>query len=193
MDEIWLVVEIYPKEHVAQKIDLVLDFVRPTIENLDNEKLAETIHFLFEPGHLLFRARTSDTEKRDKVKSIVIENISKIKDTIRDVKCKEDYRGEQEEFGIEGWIYVQKLFECASRISLLKRQTDAGLKPLTACRIDREYNYGKLVHCFLNAQGFSTADEAYFHYQRNIERLLMAYGFFEINNRLKKLEQKSQL
>ncbi len=100
---------------------------------------------------------------------------------------KDDYTGEQDQFGTEGWLYVQKMLEYASRISLLRRETLAGQKPLTACHLDRQYNEGKLVHCFLNAQGLSTLDEANFHNQANIERLLMAYGFFD---RLQTLEEK---
>jgi len=190
MGEIWLAVEIYPKDYERQRIGLVLDFVKPTVEILDSEKLTETIHFLFEPGHLLFRARTPDIEKREKVKSIVNENLAKIQDTVSRIGLIENYRGEQDSFGTEGWLYVQKLLEYASRISLLRRETLAGQKPPTVCRLDREYNNGKLVHCFLNAQGLSIVDEANFHNQANIERLLRAYGFFDIAQRLQALEEK---
>ncbi len=190
MGEIWLAVEIYPKDYARQRIGLVLDFIKPTVESLDREKLAETLHFLFEPGHLLFRARTPDIEKRKKVKSIVNENVAKIKDAVSRIDLKEDYTGEQDRFGTEGWLYVQKLLECASRISLLKRETLAGQKPLTACRLDREYNDRKLVHCFLNAQGLSIGEEANFHNEANIERLLIAYGFFDVAERLQALERK---
>jgi len=179
MDEIWFVVEIYPKDYANQRISLILDFVKPTVESLDGKKLTETFHFLFEPGHLLFRARTHDIDDREKVKSIVNENIARIKDVKTRVELKDDYSGEQEQFGTEGWLYVQRLLEYASRISLLRRETLAGQKSLTACRLDREYNDGKLVHCFLNAQGFSIQEEASFHNQANIERLLMLYGFFQ--------------
>ncbi|MBA7658195.1 hypothetical protein ES703_66144 [subsurface metagenome] len=190
MDEIWFVVEIYPKDYANQGISLILDFVKPTVKSLDGKNLAKTFHFLFEPGHLLFRARTHDIEAREKVKSIVNENITKIKDVITRVELKDDYSGEQEQFGTEGWLYVQKLLEYASRISLLTRETFAEQKPLTACRLDREYNTGKLVHCFLNAQGFSTIEEAHFHNEANIERLLRAYGFFDVADRLHNLEKK---
>lgn len=190
MSEIWLAIEIYPKDYAAQRIAMLLDFVKPTLERLENEGLTETFHFLFEPGHVLFRARTADVEKRCKVKSIADENLAKIKETISNVEFKEDYMGEQDQFGIEGWLYVQKLLEYSSRISLLKQETLAAQKPWSVCRLDREFNEAKLVHCFLNAQGLSIVEEANFHNQANIERLLRAYGFFSVVQRLQVLEKK---
>jgi len=190
MREIWLAVEIYLKDYVQQRIGMILNFVKPTVEKLEDEGLTETFHFLFEPGHVLFRARTQDVEKRKKVKSIIDENLTKIKESIDKIEFKEDYTGEQDQFGTEGWLHVQKLLEYASRISLLKRETLAGQKSLTDCRLDREFNDGKLIHCFLNAQGLSIREEAAFHNQANIERLLRAYGFFDIAGRLQALERK---
>ena len=87
--------------------------------------------------------------------------------TINRIEFKEDYIGEQDQFGTEGWSYVQKLLEYASRISLLKQGTLASRNPPSSCRLDREFNDGKLVHCFLNAQGLSIVEEANFHNQAN--------------------------
>jgi hypothetical protein len=181
MAEIWLVVEVYPVNYAAQRIDLILKLVKPTLESVEKDSLIETFHFLFEPGHLLFRARTSDMEKREKVESIIGENLKKV-EYISRVEFKKDYTEEQDQFGTEGWLYVQKLFEYASRISLLKRETFDGLKTLNACHLDNQFNDGKLIHCFLNAQGHSIPEEALFHNQANIERLLRLYGFFDVPN-----------
>lgn len=189
MSEIWLVVEIHPEDYMAQKSGMILNFAKPTVERLENDKLAETFHFLFEP-YFLFRVRTSDIEKRQKVKSIIDENLAKTKEPITKIEFKEDYTGEQEQFGTEGWLHVQKLFEVASRISLLKQETIAKCKPASACQLERQFSDRKLVHCFLNAQGLSILDEANFHNGANIERLLRAYGFFHVVERLTALEAK---
>jgi hypothetical protein len=175
-NEIWLVTEIYPKDNNQIK-KLVLDFIKPTVESLEIKHLIDTFHFFFEP-QLLFRIRTADVDKRNEAKSVVNLNLAQLKDNIKKSEVKEDYTGEHKDFGTEGWIYVQKLFEYASRISLLKMETLSGKKSYEDCCLNGQFNDGKLVHCFLNAQGFNTFDEAAFHNRVNFERLSMAYGFF---------------
>jgi len=63
-------------------------------------------------------------------------------------------------------------------------------KPLSAGRLDSQFNIGKLVHCFLNQAGLSTIGEAEFHIDRFIERSLMARGYYDALERLKKIEEK---
>jgi hypothetical protein len=130
MSEIWLVVEIYPIGHMGHLIDMILSFIKPTLGNLEKEQTLETFHFLFEPGHLLFRARTLDEEKRQQAKSIVDKNLDSIKEAIDRIEFIEDYTGEHDQFGIEGWQHVQKLLEYSSRISILKWETLTRQKPL---------------------------------------------------------------
>jgi hypothetical protein len=190
MSEIWLVVEIYPIGHMGHLIDMILSFIKPTLGNLEKEQTLETFHFLFEPGHLLFRARTLDEEKRQQAKSIVDKNLDSIKEAIDRIEFIEDYTGEHDQFGIEGWQHVQKLLEYSSRISILKWETLTRQKPLEVCRLDRGFNEKKLVHCFLNAQGFSIPEEVIFHNEANVERLLLANSYFGIHQRLQALEKK---
>lgn len=190
MSEIWLVVEIYSKGHMGHLLDMILSFIKPTLESLEKEQAVETFHFLFEPGHLLFRVRTLDEEKKQQAKSIVDKNLDSINETIDRIEFREDYTGEHDQFGTEGWQYVQKLLEYSSRISLLKWETVTRQKPLEVCRLDRGFNERKLVHCFLNAQGFSIPEEVIFHNEANVERLLIANSFFGVQQRLQALEKK---
>lgn len=84
----------------------------------------------------------------------------------------------------------QKFLEYGSRATLLMREVGMGRKPISAGRLDSLFNIGKLVHCFLNQAGLSTIGEAEFHIDRFCERTLMARGYYDALDRLKKIEEK---
>jgi len=162
--EIWLAVEIHLKRNAPKVIDeMILNFVKPTIESLERERLIETFHFFNEGKYFLLRVRTLTERKRQEVCSIVNANLTSISETCNTAPPKEDYTGEQNEYGTEGWLYVQKFFEYASRISLLKKETIYGKKSENTCNLEGDFNDLKLVHCFLNAQGLFPEDEVRFH------------------------------
>jgi hypothetical protein len=180
MAEIWLATEVHLNSNEYQtdeyKTKTILDFAKPTLSQIERQCTITTFHFFFEP-FFLFRVEITDTAMRDKVKQIVEGNLKSIQNMIAKTVYNENYTGEQDDFGTEGWLYVKKLFESASRVSILKHETFAGIKSTSDCQIQKQFNDAKLIHCFLNAQGLSFFEEAAFHNKCNFERLVRAFGF----------------
>lgn len=59
------------------------------------------------------------------------------------------YEGEETDYGKDGWEITKKLFEYGSRMVLTKNNPEADK--------GRKFTESKIVHCFLNAQGYSTS------------------------------------
>jgi len=70
------------------------------------------------------------------------------------------------------------------------REVALGRKPISDGRLDSLLNLGKVVHCFLNQAGLNTTEEAEFHVDRFVERSLMARGYYDALERLKKVEEQ---
>lgn len=198
MVEQWYVSHIFMKPETYQKERdrVLLDAVKPVVEALESKKFIQTFHFLFEPNfEILFRVRLSEGTAMNDVKTIVEEKLQPIKDLCSKIDPEETYQGEGDpsadwSFGTEGWIHTQKFLEYGSRATLLMREVKTGHRPLTAGRLDSQFNIGKLVHCLLNQAGLDTNGEAHFHIDRFCERTLMAWGYFDVLNRLKNIEDK---
>lgn len=196
--EQWFVSHIFLKQEAYRKRDSVLlDALKPAVEALEKDNLIQTFHFLFEPNfEILFRVRLIGDGSMKKVKSIIQEKLKPIKNHCSKIVPDEDYHGEGDpkadwSFGTEGWVHMQKFLEYGSRITLLMREVKMGRKPLSAGRLDSQFNEGKLVHCFLNQAGRSTIQEAHFHIDAYFERMLMASGYFNVLKRLEKIEKQS--
>jgi hypothetical protein len=197
-------VEQWYASHVLMKSDtfhkdkdrVLMDAVKPAVEALEAKKLIQTFHFLFEPNfEILFRVRLADGAKLEDVKSLVDEKLESIRNLCNRIAPDESYHGEGDptadwSFGTEGWTHAQKLLEYGSRAALLEREVETQRKPLTAGRLDSQFNIGKMVHCFLNQHGLDTIREAQFHNDRFCERTLRAWGYFDVLDRLKKAEEK---
>jgi hypothetical protein len=193
----WYVSHIFMKPETFKERDRVLlDAVKPAVEALEVRKLIQTFHFLFEPDYeILFRVRLSDGARMNDVKAIVDEKLEPIKDLCVKIAPDEGYPGEGDptaswSFGTEGWPLTEKFLEYGSRVALLIREVSMRRKPLSAGRLDSQFNIEKLVHCFLNQAGLSTIGEADFHIDRFVERSLMARGYYDALERLKKIEEK---
>lgn len=197
MVEQWFVSHIFLKQKkYGERDNVLLDAVKPAVEALEKEKLIETFHFLFEPNfELLFRVRLKKDASMKRVKSIVESKLKPIKKLCTKIIPDEGYHGEGDpkanwSFGTEGWVYAQKFLEYGSRITLLMRELKMGRKPLTAGRMDSQFNVGKFVHCLLNQAGLGTPEEASFHFDRSFERMLRAWGYFDVLERLEKIEKQ---
>ena len=171
MDESWLAFEVHANKYDSDfKVKMMLELAGPIIKELEQQQLLLTFHFFFEP-FFLFRVLIPSQNEMERVKSVIEKCLPNVKTLIKQTKFSNDYPGEKEDFGDEGWLHVQKLFEYASRISLLKMETLNGLKTENDCQLNKQFNDTKLIHCYLNAQGFSSLDEANFHQTAYIERL----------------------
>ena len=179
---------------------ILLDFVRPIIETAENEKLLDTFHFFFEP-ELHLRIRPKKPEMVDRIEEIISQNAERMKDMI-EIKSA-SYSGEQNNYGVKGWACAQKFFEFGSRFSLLKLETlskhaEAELEKrkeiLESCRLDKDFNESKLVHCFLNQTGRGYDREALFHQQRTIQSMLnyIQVLYKGLDKRLKKIEEQQK-
>jgi hypothetical protein len=198
MVEQWYVSHIFMKPETFQKERdrVLLDAVKPAVEALEAKKLIQTFHFLFESNfEVLFRVRLSEGASMKDVKAIIDEKLEPIKGLCAKVDPEEGYHGEGDptadwSFGTEGWLLEQKLLEYGSRVTLLRREVGVGRKPISAGRLDSQFNIGKLVHCFLNQAGLNTIEEAEFHIHAFVERSLRAHGYYDALERLKKVEEK---
>ena len=198
MVEQWHVSHIFMKRDTFHKErDRVLvEAVKPAVEALEAKKLIQTFHFLFEPNHeILFRVRLADGAKLEDIISLVKEKLEPIRSLCNKIDHDEGYYGEGDptadwSFGTEGWIQTQKFLEYGSRATLLMREVKMQRKPLTAGRLDSQFNMGKLIHCLLNQHGLDANGEAQFHIDRFCERTLMGWGYFDILDRVKKIEEK---
>jgi hypothetical protein len=198
MVEQWYVSHIFMKSETFQKERdrMLLDAVKPAVEALEAKKLIQTFHFLFEPNfEILFRVRLSDGANMKDVKVIVEEKLKPMANLCSKIDPEETYPGEGDHsadwsFGTEGWALTQKFLEYGSQVTLLMREVKMSRKPLTAGRLNSQFRVEKLVHCFLNQAGLSTTGEAEFHIDRFCERSLMACGYYDALERLKRIEEK---
>jgi len=201
MVEQWYVSHIFMKPETFQKerARVLLDAVKPAVEALKAKKFIQTFHFLFEPNfEILFRVRLVDGVKLEDVKAIIDEKLGTIKNLCVKIDPDEGYHGEGDptadwSFGTEGWPLTEKFLEYGSRVTLLMREVGMGRKLTGAGRLNSQFNIGKLVHCFLNQAGLNTIEEAEFHINGFIERSLMARGYYDALERLKKVEQQVRL
>ena len=194
MSETWVVVLIYPKKP-QYDVNILLDFIKPTVEELENQDLLMTFHFFFEP-EIHFRVRPKKDDQVSQIKSIIKNKLTKVQKLVKKTDFSR-YTGEESDYGIEGWELTQKYFEHCCKISLLYFEVITGRKsPPSPQYVGNQFNVGKFVHCLLNQMGFTLKDEADFHSERSVERRLMSFGVFqrlnEIQSRLNKLEKTQQ-
>lgn len=194
MTETWVVILVYPK-NLQSRMNVLLDFIKPTVQELENKNLLMTFHFFFEP-EIHFRVRPKEDGQASQIETIIKNNLTKVQKFIKKADFSK-YTGEEKAFGIEGWQLAQKYFECCCRISLLYLEVATSRKtPPSPQYIGDQFNVGKLVHCFLNQMGFGAKGEADFHSDRGVERRLMSLGVFQrlngIESRLSRVERVQQ-
>jgi len=176
--EEWIEVELKLRSSFDYKCyeRLLLDFIGPIIEELEENNELESFHFFFEPEmRLLLRIQLKESNLRDKVKDIVKKHLPTIGDFTyqkTDEELFRDYEGESKDFGEDGWKIAKKVFECGSRMAIAKFNSKF--------RKGKKFQEGKLLHCFLNSLGYSTFGpekgitlEALFHLGQFIGRMLI--------------------
>jgi hypothetical protein len=196
LSERWYVSHIFLRQDTyAQRDNVLLEAIKPTVEELEKEDLIENFHFLFEGNfEILFRVRLRSTASMDKVKSLVGHGLQKIESLCSRITYDETYTGEgtpqtKDSFGEEGWLLAQRFMDVCSHITLLTREVVLGKKPLTAARLDSLFNKEKFVHLLLNQYGLDPFRESQFHSLGAIERVIVG---FRILQRLERLEKALQ-
>lgn len=118
------------------------------------------------------------------LKNIIKKNLNTIRELIiakpDEELFNEKYHGEQEGFSEDGWDLTQKHFEYGSRIALLR------IEKITKGENLKKFKEGKLMHCFLNQQGYSFDElEADYHIDSFFGRILLKHKKKSIDEEMK--------
>lgn len=152
----WLEVRIWFKEGKLNYKELILNSIKPIVDELDSKNLCETFHFFFEPDpHFLLRIKLRDIVNLDSIKKIVSKYL--ITSQIERFEFSDKYKGEEENYGKDGWKIAEKLFEYGCRFAILKLSSDKDVKT------DKDFNERKFVHCFLNQNLINYINEGKFY------------------------------
>jgi hypothetical protein len=157
----------------------LLDFVSPTIKEVESGGIIKTFHFLYESNPtFLLRIEPNSSNELEKVKNIARKHLSAIRDLLVAHNEEEEftsYSGEAEDYGEDGWVIAKKVFEMGSRTAIGKVDS--------TFRKGRKFEEAKMLHCFLNSIGFSAfglsrddkfvTKEASFHLDQFIGRMLI--------------------
>jgi hypothetical protein len=158
---------------------LLLEFVSPTIKELESGGIIKTFHFLFEPDPDFFlRIEPNSPNDLEKVKHVARKHLSAIRDLLATHAEEQEftsYSGEADDYGEDGWFVAKRVFEMGSRMAI------GHFDP--AFRKGRKFEEGKMLHCFLNSIGWSVfglsrngkvvTREAIFHLKQFIGRMLI--------------------
>jgi len=158
---------------------LVLDFVKPVIKSLEEKRVLQTFHFLFESGpRLLLRMQPKTRDNVDEIKQTVNKHLTNIRDYMVKESVQDpftSYTGEAADFGEDGWTITKKIFEMGSRMGIAKLDPES--------KNGRKFVEVKLLHCFLNSIGHSilavkrqgkfVTSEAFFYLDSFIGRMLI--------------------
>jgi hypothetical protein len=161
---------------------LLLEFVSPTVKELESRGIIKTFHFLFEPDpHFFLRIEPNSPNDLEKVKHVVRKHLSAIRDLLVTHAEEQEftsYSGEAEDYGVDGWFVAKRVFEMGSKMAIA--QIDS------AFRKGRKFDEGKILHCFLNSIGHSVfgiikndkfvTSEAMFHLKQFIARIMIIRG-----------------
>lgn len=180
MNESWVQTNLWFKKLDATGFQrLLLEFVSPTIKELESQDIIKTFHFLFEPDpHFFLRIEPNSPNESERVKQVIKEYLSGIRDLLVAHPEEQEftsYPGEAGDYGEDGWLVARKVFEMGSRMAI--GQLDS------AFRKGRKFEEGKILHCFLNSIGcgvfgLSRNDkfvtrEAIFHLRQFMGRMLI--------------------
>jgi hypothetical protein len=183
MNESWVQTNLWFKKlDVTCFQRLLLEFVSPTIKELESRGIIKTFHFLFESDpHFFLRIEPNSPNDSERVKEVVKKFLSGIRDLMVAHPEEQEftsYPGEAGDYGEDGWVIAKKVFEMGGRMAI--GQVDS------AFRKGRKFEEGKILHCFLNSIGCGVSGlssngkfvtrEAVFHLRQFIGRMLIIRG-----------------
>ena len=147
--------------------------------------MLETFHFFTEPQifsedlRLSVRIRTKDKKQKEQIEEVLKQKLKKVQDLLfKETDFdREEYSGEQEKFGGDGWLITQKFFEFGSRVAIFYIKGNATIPPDGGEYFRPEH----FVHYFLNQLGYTDVDtlkddltiryETFLHFDRYFERM----------------------
>lgn len=180
MTEKWLQAHIYFTNEQFNDINksdirsVLKEVVKHCADFLNSKDMRKTYHYLIEgrtdekPGvELLLRVEAKEGVDLDDIKEKVEGRIKEYEALTDGWKIDKDFDspGHIRDFGQDGWELTKQLFEIGSEIAI-GGQSKSFIK-------SGEFNRGKLIHCFLNQHLKSTVDEAEFHADCFVERLVV--------------------
>lgn len=159
---VWIQADIFVNE--GKQNEVLLSFIKPLVQRLRSEFKITAYHFLHEPNNnILFRVLTTPRKVR-RIKALI--NNAETLEQVREVKYPEaPYQGERQAFGEDGWKTTYKFLEAGSDFALDLIDDNV--------RKGRHFNRLAFSHYFLNQSGFNQFQEASFHFQCSMERMLV--------------------
>jgi len=166
---------------------LLLNHVKPLINNLEKTGQLLSFHIFGEPGPRILLRILTNSKSVDEIKKEIRSWENSV--DISNIELR-DYKGEEEAFGVDSWKTAYKFLEASSRVrlDLIDKSIQKG----------PNFNLSALNHYFLNACGLSIFNEAVFHAevmigrlfaQRHYEMSNINKAFQEIDKRLQRLEK----
>lgn len=159
---VWIEARISVNE--GRQNEVLLNFIKPLVQRLRSEFNITAYHFLREPNNeVWFRVLTTRT-RVERIRAL-ISNLQR-EEQVREVRYPETpYQGERQSFGEDGWKTTYKLLEAGSdfALDLLDENVRKGPK----------FKRLAFSHYFLNQSGFNQFQEANFHFQCVMERMLV--------------------
>ena len=183
MSESWVQVNLWFRELDPTGFQrFLLDFVSPTIKEVESGGIIKTFHFFFEGNPtFLLRIEPNSPNELEKVRHVAQKYLSTIRNLLvahPEEEMFTNYPGEAADYGEDGWMIAKKIFEMGSRTSIANVDS--------TFRKGRKFEEGKMLHCFLNSVGYSTfglsihnklvTKEAMFHLDEFVGRMLILRG-----------------
>lgn len=161
---VWIEANIFVNE--GKQNQVLLTFIKPLVQRLRSEFSITAYHFLHEPNNeIRFRVFTT-SENMEKIKGLIdqattMEQVSGVR------YPQTPYEGERQAFGEDGWITTYKFLEAGSDFALDLIDPNV--------RKGSHFNCIAFSHYFLNQTGKNQMEEASFHFQCSVERMMTIF------------------
>lgn len=164
MTERWIQVVIEPRGSL-QRSEMraqIYGAIRKLVRELEIPNLLQSFHFFHEYGNVELRiqyvkhTKNGVSDTKDKVKDFID---WALKDCVAvlDYTVNDDYEGEQDKYGKDGWPIAKMFFEASSILVLTEWDTKANLGPW--------FQFEKFLHCLDNQHFANTREELTFFAQ----------------------------
>ena len=182
---VWIEANIFVNEGTQNEV--LLNYIKPLVQRLRTREFRiKAYHFLHEPNNEI-RFRVLTTARRvDRIRGL-IDNLQAREQVIAVRHPEIPYQGEREAFGEDGWKTTYKFFEAGSDFALDSIDPNV--------RKGSQFNGIAFSHYFLNQSGMNQFQEATFHFQCSMERMLVIIKdsyIKPLNEKIAQLEARIQ-